>query len=202
MRMFQSLVVGAAAAGLLLGPAAGLASAGTKPSAVRLTGGTTAVTTAPGVAVALVKNGIVPVATLPGRETIKYRHGQVAAKLAFPVTGGKVSLSPLGGFITHRGGILFIDLKSGKHIKVSDFVISLSHANLTGIVNGNPKQRVPLFHLSLAHATLKGGHHSVEAKGIVVTLTKTAAGALDSALGTSLFTAGLKLGTATTVLRF
>ena len=62
--------------------------------------------------------------------------------------------------------------------------------------------RVALFNLSLAHATLKAGKHSVQAGGIVVTLTKTAASALDSALGTKLFSAGLKLGTATTVLRF
>ena len=59
-----------------------------------------------------------------------------------------------------------------------------------------------LFNLSLAHATLKAGQHSVRASGIVVTLTKTAASALDAALGTKLFSAGLKLGTASTVLRF
>ena len=79
------------------------------------------------------------------------------AKFAFPVTGGKVSLSPLGGFITHSGGILFIDLRTGKKIRVSDFVISLTHGNLTGVVNGNPGQRVALFNLSLAHATLNAG---------------------------------------------
>ena len=123
-------------------------------------------------------------------------------KFAFPVTGGKVSLSPLGGFITHSGGILFIDLRTGKKIRVSDFVISLTHGNLTGIVNGNPRQRVALFNLSLAHATLNAGQHSVRASGIGVSLTKTAASALDAALGTSLFSPGLKLGTAATVLRF
>ena len=204
MRVFRRLAVIVATAGLMLGPAAGIASAGARPaaSAVHLKGGTTAVTTASGIAVALFKNGIVPVATLPGREAIKYRHGQVAAKFGFPVTGGKVSLSPLGGSITHSGGILFIDLGTGKKIKVSDFVISLTHGTLTGIVNGNAKARVTLFNISLAHATLKAAKHSVRASGIVVTLTKTAASALDAALGTKLFSAGLTLGTATTVLRF
>lgn len=203
MRVFRRLAVIAAAAGLLLGPAAGIASAGAHtPAAARLSGGTTAVTTGPGIAVALLKNGIVPVATRPGREAVKYRHGQVAVKLAFPVTGGRVTLSPLGGYITHSGGILFIDLRTGKEVKVSDFVISLTHANLTGIVNGNPKARVALFNLSLAHATLTAGHHSVRATGIGVSLTKTAAAALNSTLGTSLFGPGLKLGTASTVLRF
>lgn len=203
MRVFRSLAVLAATAGLLVGPAAGIASAGARPAAaVHLSGGTTTVTTGPGIAVALLKNGIVPVATPPGREVVKYRHGQVAVKFAFPVTGGKVTLSPLGGFITHSGGILFIDLGTGKQIKVSDFVISLTRANLTGIVNGNPKARVALFNLSFAHASLKAGKHVVRASGIGVSLTKTAAAALNSSLGTSLFSPGLKLGTAGTVLRF
>jgi len=203
MRVFRRLAVIATSAGLLLGPAAGIASAAAHPAApVHLRSGTTTVTTGSGIAVALLKNGIVPVATRPGREVVKYRHGQVGVKFAFPVTGGKVSLSPLGGFITHSGGILFIDLRTGKKIRVSDFVISLTHANLTGIVNGNPRQRVALFNLSLAHAALNAGPHSVRASGIGVSLTKTAASALDTALGTSLFSPGLKLGTAATVLRF
>jgi hypothetical protein len=202
MRVFRSLAVIAAATGLLLGPAAGIAAAGTRPAGVHLSAGTTTVTTGPGIAVALLKNGIVPVASRPGREVVKYRHGQVAVKFAFPVTGGRVTLSPLGGFVTHSGGILFVDLNTGKQIRVSDFVISLTHANLTGIVNGNPKARVALFNLSLAHATLKAGRHVVRASGIGVSLTKTAAAALNSSLGTSLFSPGLKLGTAGTVLRF
>lgn len=69
-------------------------------------------------------------------------------------------------------------------------------------MNGNPKVRVPLFRLSLAHATLGAGKHAVRATGIGVRLTKTAADALDSALGTTLFTPGMKLGTAKTLLRF
>jgi hypothetical protein len=35
------------------------------------------------------------------------------------------------------------------------FVIDLTHADLTGIVNGNPKARVPLFGLDLSHARLE-----------------------------------------------
>ena len=40
------------------------------------------------------------------------------------------------------------------------------------------------------------------AKGIVVKLTSVAAKALNAALGTRLFSGGLTLGTASTVLRF
>ena len=115
-------------------------------------------------------------------------------RFTFPVTGGRVTLSPLGGTIDHRGGILFLNVKNGKKIEVSRFTIDLTHADLTGIVNGNPQARVPLFRLDLSHARLAAGKHIVTARGIGLTLTAAAAKALNAALGTKLFSAGLKLG--------
>jgi hypothetical protein len=73
---------------------------------------------------------------------------------------------------------------------------------LTAEVNGNPKIRVPLLQLSLAHATIHAGGHYVQISGIVLTLTGTAARALDATFGTTLFQPGLELGTASTLLRF
>jgi hypothetical protein len=73
---------------------------------------------------------------------------------------------------------------------------------LTAEVNGNARVRVPLLSLSLAHASVHAGWHQVQISGIVLTLTKTAASALDSTFGTTLFTAGLELGTASTTLRY
>jgi hypothetical protein len=69
-------------------------------------------------------------------------------------------------------------------------------------VNGNPTARVPLFRLDLSHARLAAGRHLVTARGIGLKLTSAAAKALNAALGTRLFSAGLDLGTATTLLRF
>jgi hypothetical protein len=51
----------------------------------------------------------------------------------FPVTGGRVGLSPFGARIRHRGGILFFNAKNGKAIKVSRFIISLNRKDLTGM---------------------------------------------------------------------
>jgi hypothetical protein len=169
---------------------------------VHLRGGATAVTTAPGIAPALLKNGIVPLATSPGTESVLFRKSGPAARFTFPVTGGSLTLSPLGGKINHAGGILFANLRNGKTVGVSRFTINLSHAELTGIVNGNPKARVPLFRLDLSHAKLAAGKHIVTARGIGLKLTSVAAKALNAALGTKLFSAGLKLGTAKTLLRF
>lgn len=212
MRTFKRLAVAVAAAGVFLGSAAGVASASTTASpaarqhcassVVHLTGGQTTLTTAPGIAAALLSHGIVPLATLPATEGAETLSGGVAVRFAFPVTGGSVSLKQLTGTIGHSGGILFIDPATGKEIAVSSFVINLKEHVLTAIVNGNAKARVPLLSLNLSHATVMAGKHAVTVTGIVARLTKTAAGALDATFGTSLFTPGLELGTAGTLVKF
>jgi hypothetical protein len=210
MRTFRrlSLAATAAAASLLTVAAAGAASAATThqeaashATSVHLQGGHTTVTTAPGIAATLISNHIIPSAIPPGTERVLHTHSGVAVKFRFPVTGGKVSLNPLSGRIRHSGGILFSDPKNGSKIAVSDFTINLTRGVLTGIVNGNPHARVPLFRLGLAHATLGVHCHVVTARGIVLRLTKTAAGALNATFSTHLFKAGLVIGTAATRLR-
>ncbi len=209
MRGLRYRAATVAITGLLTGSAVTAASAATSQGAaagaaagVSLRGGTTAVTTAPGVASVLLQNGIVPKAIWPGSERVLYGKKGPAVRFAFPVTGGLVTLSPLGGNIYHDGGIVFRNTKNGKAVEVSQFTIDLTHGDLTGIVNGNPAARVPLFRLGLSHAKLAVGRHLVTARGIVLTLTSAAARALNAALGTRLFSAGLELGTARTVLRF
>jgi hypothetical protein len=209
MRRFRNLAAVIAIAGLATGSAATAASAAASQpagahaaAAVHLRSGATAVTTAPGIAPALLKNGIVPLATWPGTQSVLSAKSGPAARFTFPVTGGRVTLSPLGGKVRHTGGILFLNVTNGKTIEVSRFTIDLSHGDLTGIVNGNPKARVPLFRLDLSHARLAAGKHIITARGIGLRLTSAAATALNAALGTKLFSAGLKLGTAQTLLRF
>jgi hypothetical protein len=206
MRVFKHLAVVAMAAGLVAGPVAGAASAAPVTAApagqVWLTGGDTSVTTAPGIAAALLGHGIVPLATLPGTEGAQVSSGGVAVRFTFPVTGGWLNAGQLRGTIWHQGGILFLDPVTGKQIQVSDFVISVHQGVLSAEVNGNPDSRVPLLWVSLAHASIHTGWHYVQISGIVLYLTKTAASALDATFGASLFTPGLELGTASTVLRF
>jgi len=207
MRTFQRLAVALTAAGLLTVSAAAAASAAPAhpvtarqaAASVHLRGGQTAVTTAPGIAAALLGHGIVPIATLPGTEGARTSPG-VSVRFVFPVSGGSVSLKPLAGRILHRGGILFLDVSNGKKIALSNFTINLGTRVLTGIVNGNPNARVPVFTLGLAHATLKVHKHAVSARGVVLRLTKAAAGALDTTFGTTLFKAGMVIGTAATDL--
>jgi len=206
MRMFKRVAIIATMAGLVAGPVAAASSASastaTRSAQVRLTGGETTVTTAPGIATTLLGNGIVPIATLPGTEGAQVGGGGVAVRFAFPVTGGWLNAGKLTGTIWHKGGILFAGVPAGKQIAVSDFVINVHQGVLTAEVNGNPKVRVPLFRLNLAHARIHSGRHYVQISGIVLTLTSTAASALDATFGTTLFKPGLELGTASTLLRF
>jgi len=208
MRRFRYLAAAMAITGLLAGSATAASAATSQPAraqagaAAHLRSGATTVTTAPGVAAALLTNGLVPLATWPGSQSVQSPASGPAVRFTFPVTGGRVTLSPLGGTIDHRGGILFLNMKNGKQIMVGSFTIDLTHADLTGIVNGNPQARVPLFRLDLSHARLAAGKHIVTAGGIGLKLTAAAAKALNAALGTKLFSAGLKLGTASTLLRF
>jgi len=204
MRVFKLAAAVTMAAGLFIGPVAGAASASTRApnetSQVWLTGGDTSVTTAPGIAAALLGHGIVPLATPPG--TAQIGRGGVSVTFTFPVTGGWLNLATLHGTIYHQGGILFLDPATGQQIQVSNFVISVHQGMLTAEVNGNPAVRVPLLRLSLAHAAIRAGRHYVQVSGIVLTLTAVAASALNATFSTTLFTAGLELGTASTLLRF
>jgi hypothetical protein len=207
MRTFQRLATAITAAALLTLSAAAAAPAATAGQAtghtarVPVRGGHTTVTTAPGIAAALIGHHIIPSAISPGTERVRHTASGVVVTFCFPVTGGRVSLNPLGGRIRHRGGILFSGLRNGTKIAVSNFTISLTRQVLTGIVNGNPHARVPLFRLGLAHAVLKVHGHWVAARGIVLRLTRTAANALDATFGTTLFKAGLVIGTAATKFR-
>jgi hypothetical protein len=199
-RLVRTLAAtGTLAAVLLTGGLAGTASAAPS-TATPLAGGTTTVTTGPGIATTLLRNGILPLATPPGRQSFGYGQGGLTTSFSFPVTGGAVDLGTLAGTIKHRGGIVFINLRNGKRLTVSDFIIDTRTGTLTGRVN-RTATRVPVFTLDLSAATVSASGHKVKVGNIDVRLTAVAAGALNQALGTSVFAGGLDLGTARTALR-
>lgn len=170
--------------------------ASAQDSAHRLHGRTT-VTVTPAITRALLRAGILPVVTAPGRPSLAFTPDGLTLAATFPVTGGTLSTSPLGGSIDHSGGLEFVNLANGKHLEVEDFVIDLNDADLTGEVAGTT-ERVPVFTLDLSKAKVQVRHGDLDASGINLNLTPTAAGALDQALGTSVFTAGLPVASAAT----
>lgn len=192
------VTAGALAATMLVGGLAGSASAAPS-TATALRGGTTTVTTGPGIASTLLRNGILPLATAPGRQSFGYSGG-LNTSFSFPVTGGAVDLTTLAGTISHRGGIKFFSLRTGRTLTISDFVIDTAAGTLTARVN-RTSTRITVFTLDLSAATVKAAGNTVKVGNIDVRLTAGAAGALNQALGTHVFAGGLDLGTARTTLR-
>jgi len=200
MRAFMRIAAVTAAAGLFLAPAVGAASAAATHPAPHLShvlGGSTHVTTAPGIAHALLANGIVPIATSPATATLT---GGGNFRFVLPVTGGSVGAVPPSGHINHAGGILFF--KSLSHnLRISSFRISLASRTLSAKVSISGNPRVGIFKLDLSHAVFRHTLHSVTVSNVGLKLTAPAAAALDAALVTNAFTPGMKVGTSSTTLR-
>ena len=175
------------------------AAAATKAAGKAVRGGRTTVTTGPGIAATLLKNGILPVVTWPGREGIVTRGG-FAVTASFPVTGGRASLAPLGGTVNHKGGLKFYNVNNGTSLQVGNFIIDLSAGNLTGTVNGT-STRVPVFTLDLSKAGISVKGSTVTFTNVGLVLTDVAAGALNQTLGTSLFAGGLRFGSAKSTVK-
>jgi hypothetical protein len=206
MRAILRIAAIATAAGLMLAPAAGLASAAAaaappppKHPTQHVTGGGTSLTTVPGLVGSLTHGGIAVYATTPGTESLIGSASSPQLKFSFPVTGGSINPSHLSGTIKHRGGILLINTTNGHSIKLSRFNISLTHKHLSAIVLGT---RVTVAHLSFSGAKVRVGLGTVRVRKIRAKLTTAAATALDTALGTTLFTPGMRIATVRTLVRF
>jgi hypothetical protein len=193
--LVRRLAVVATVGVVAVGVAAAPAAAATTP----VDGGRTTVTTAPGIAKTLLKNGIVPIVTRPGKAGLRLDGGlRVTAR--FPVTGGAVSLEPLGGTVEHRGGIKFVNLRNGKALEVGNFTIDLNTGQLTGAVNRSAT-RVPVFDLDLSGASIEVRGNTVVVSNVGLDLTAAAAGALNDSLRTRVFAGGLRFGSAGSTIR-
>lgn len=197
--MKRTVLVTAASAVAALVIAAPTASA--TPHTVHVKGGHTSVTVAPAVAKALLSNGIAPIVTRAGKPSLTTVGHQPTLKATYPITGGSLTSSPLGGFIKHKGGLKFTNVFNGRSLEVKDFTIDLDKGRLTGHVAGT-KTRVPVFNLDLSTAHVKLGKHGADATDVTLKLTREAAGALNSTLKTKVFSTGLTVGTADTRPRF
>jgi len=208
----RRLVSAAAAVGMaatLAFVAAPPASAVTIADIAAPTTGRTAVTTATGIAPAIVKAGVLPYAVSPGRlDGVSL--SPLKLRFSFPITGlqGGTFAGNVPNEITHSGGIAFVKLGSfTKRIVVSDFTIDLNGGDAVGQkaqpqligtvrdgVGGVPDgARVALFDIDLGPSTVD--INDVQVRGAVLRLTSVAGAALDAELGTSLFSAVAAAGT-------
>jgi hypothetical protein len=163
---------------------------------VTIAAGRTTVTLAESFVSALGTLGVTPGTVSP----TALRNGRVD----FPITGGAFDLDTAVGQVVHSGGLT---LTAGStEIRLQSFIIDTTNSTpvITGLVVANNKLvgRLPLFNLTLPDGVtlpIQPNHNVFKIEGIRVTLTATAAGALNSAFGTTALTGGVDIGTAKVV---
>jgi hypothetical protein len=125
-------------------------------------------------------------------------------RVDFPITGGAFDLDTALGQVVHSGGLT---LTAGStEIRLESFIIDTTGSTplITGLVIADNKLigRLPLFDLTLPKGItlpIKPAHNVFKVEGIGVTLTATAASALNGAFHTSALTGGVDIGTAKVV---
>ncbi len=123
------------------------------------------------------------------------------AKVNFPITGGAIDLDTASAQILHSGGLT---LTAGNNeVKLQSFIIDTTGTQpmITGlvVVNGKLLGRVALFNLALPSGLtlpLTPSYGVLDLKEVGVTLTATAASALNSVFGITALAGGLDIGTA------
>jgi hypothetical protein len=165
----------------------------------QLSGKSTSVVVDPATAAVLQKNGVSvsPV----GPATASTVGGMLT--VSFPITNGYVAVYPtsslpfIRGLISHSGGLTFA--AGGKSLTVTDFMINPGTSELYATVGGSGAV-VPLLDLhgnNLMITTDASG--AIHIDNVTATLSATAAGALNSTFGVTLFKAGIPLGVASVV---
>lgn len=189
----------------LAGPASAATTHATRHATIHASthlSGATRVTTAPGIATALVKAGVLPLPVFPAtRFAVGLRAGQPTASYVFPITGGDPDLAGPSGDITHRGGIDFVSRKA--HLEIGRFDIDLAAGKVFATqVNWAPG-KVAVLDLDLSHLSVSTSSSGATVlTGIAVRLDPAAAGALNATFGLDLPTDGsLLFGHATVTLK-
>jgi hypothetical protein len=113
--------------------------------------------------------------------------------LKFPISDGRIRPASLLGSINHRGAMRFT--LEGKSIVMRNLRVTVTTkgASMSASFAG---QRLTILRLSLAKAIIRsGGATTVTASNIAATLSQQGARTINKEIGTSLFQAGLKIGT-------
>ena len=153
---------------------------------VVLKGGATTLALDSGTAAALTNAGI---SVAPASEARVRPSG-----IAFPIQGGLINASTLGGRITHSGGLTFS--AGGKDLTIRDFTINTSKKTLSAYVD-EVGARLKVLDLRLGKAKGRVTAKRTTISNVKAVLSEGAASARNAYYATNLFSGGLKIGTAT-----
>ncbi len=115
--------------------------------------------------------------------------------IRFPITRGKVDADTLAGQIRHAGGLQF---SAGD----TSLVLDRYHINIDGApdlsarVNGTGPDRIELFDVDLSGLQVGSEKGKTILSGVKLTLSDTAAGALNATFGVNAFAEGLAIADA------
>jgi hypothetical protein len=182
--MKRSAVCAVAVAAAALGVTAFVASS--PASADPVTGGTSTITIPVSTAAAFAKAGIVEIPLSPA--SASYDSTAEAVVETLPVTGGTARVSTLTGHLDHSGSLLIVNYKTGKSVQLGSLVFDLFRGQLTAVPSGGSAP-VAIFDARGTRTVHRDGADNSFAAS---DLQLDAAGAsyLDTALGTTYFTAG------------
>jgi hypothetical protein len=175
--------------------ATGMAGPGGAPAAQveQLSGQSTSVNVDAGTAMVLQQNGVTVAPVGPA--TASTANGLT---VSFPITNGYVAAYPqsslpfIRGLISHSGGLTFS--AAGKSLTVTDFMVNPGNSELYATVSGSGAV-VPLLDLDGSKVTMTtDGAGAIHLDGTIAKLSATAAAALNSTFGVTLFKAGIPLG--------
>lgn len=163
------------------------------PSAalLNLTGASTKVDIDMGTALVLEQNKVAVTPVAPA--TASAANG--TATVSFPITSGYAAIYPqndlpfIRGLISHSGGLTFSG--GGKSLTATDFVVNPGTSVLTATVGG---KGVPLLDLDGSKVKVTQDASGVHLDGTVAKLSSTAAEALNTTFGVSLFKQGIPVG--------
>ena len=147
-----------------------------------IAGGSTALKLDKPIAKVLKQNGVKVIPIKPA----KVQKGAVT----FPVTGGNLNPATAAGTIRHSGGLRF--QAGGKKLATKNFVVKTGKGNVLSAQVGGARVNLLKLNLSKAKITRPGAGINVSRVG--VSLTGTAAKALNSTFGVKLFRKNLRLG--------
>ena len=149
--------------------------------------GTTALAIDPAALQAIAGQGIAPGVIAPAT--------LAGATASFPITGGLAALDLSAAEVTHAGGLSLT--KGATVVTLTDYAIRLTPSpQVLATLNAGAEQ-VALLDLDLTGVTPAVSGRTVTLAGATAKLTQGAAEALNAAFGTTAFTGGLVLGTAT-----
>lgn len=164
-----------------------------KAQVEQLSGQSTSVNVDPATAMVLQQHGVT--VTPVGPATASTTNGLT---VTFPITNGYAAVFPqtslpfIRGLISHDGGLTFA--AGGKSLTVTDFMVNPGNSELYATVGGSGAV-VPLLDLDGSKVTMTtDASGQIHLDGTVAKLSATAASALNSTFGVSVFSAGIPLG--------